>query len=76
VDFRGKLVRRHQAVLGWSLTAYLKALHAGGMPWEAIYWHVWAACVVFQVDDVMISALDADRYVIESDGLLITPRAR
>jgi len=74
VDFRGKLVRRHQAIIGWSLTAYLKALHAGGMSWEAIYWHVWGACVVLQADDAMISALESDRYQVEADGILFTPR--
>ena len=48
IDFRGGLVRRHTAIMGWSLTAYLKSLHVGGMSWEAIYWHVWAACVVLR----------------------------
>lgn len=47
---------------------------AGGMGWDAIYWHVWAACVVFRVDGIMISALEVDRYVIEPDGLLIRAR--
>eukprot|EP01041_Mallomonas_annulata_P013326 gene13326-28233_t len=73
IDFRGSLVRRHQAIPSWSLTGYLKTLHAGGMSWEAIYWHVWAACEVFQGGDVMISALDTDRYVVESDGILMIP---
>ena len=48
IDFRGGLVRRHAAIVGWSLTAYLKSLHVGGMSWEAIYWHVWAACIVLR----------------------------
>mmetsp|Transcript_3749 Transcript_3749/g.5862 ORF Transcript_3749/g.5862 Transcript_3749/m.5862 type:complete len:925 (+) Transcript_3749:62-2836(+) len=71
VDFRGQLASRHSAIVGWSLTFYLKTLHSGGMGWDAIYWHVWAACVVFRVDDVMISALEVDRYSVEPDGLLI-----
>jgi hypothetical protein len=44
------------------------------MGWDAIYWHVWAACVVFRADHVMISALEVDRYVVEPDGLLIRSR--
>jgi hypothetical protein len=125
VDFRGQLASRHSAIVGWSLTSYLKTLHsggfgrlcvlcfvgcskrilfmrelcewcgqscrashlvmsellacclcacAGGMGWDAIYWHVWAACVVFRADHVMISALEVDRYVVEPDGLLIRSR--
>jgi hypothetical protein len=74
IDFRGRLARRHSAIIGWSLTAYLKTLHAGGMSWDAIYWHVWAACEVFRVADVMIDALEVDRYTIEPDGLLIRAR--
>lgn len=46
VNFRGDFVRRHSSIPSWSLTSYLKTLHAGGMSWEAIYWHVWAACIV------------------------------
>lgn len=76
LDFRGKLVRRHHAISSWSLTAYLKALHAGGMPWEVIYWHVWGACEVFQVGDITISALDIDRYSVELDGLLINSKTK
>lgn len=71
IDFRGQLASRHAAIVGWSLTSYLKALHSGGMGWDAIYWHVWAACVVFRVENVMISALEVDRYTVEPDGLLI-----
>jgi hypothetical protein len=71
IDFRGKLVKRHMAIPGWSLTAYLKSLHAGGMGWEAIYWHVWAACQVFQAGDIVLSALQTNRYSVEEDGLLI-----
>jgi len=74
IDFRGQLASRHAAIVGWSLTSYLKALHSGGMGWDAIYWHVWAACVVFRVDNVMISALEVDRYTVEPDGLLIRGR--
>lgn len=74
VDFRGQLASRHSAIVGWSLTSYLKTLHSGGMGWDAIYWHVWAACVVFRVDGVMISALEVDRYAVEPDGLLIRGR--
>ncbi len=71
IDFRGRLCRRHVPIPGWSLTGYLKALHSGGMSWEAIYWHVWGACQVFQIDDITISALETDKYSIESDGILI-----
>lgn len=71
IEYRGKLARRHSAIPSWSLTAYLKALHAGGMSWEAIYWHVWSSCVVFRVADLMLSAQEVDKYKIESDGLLI-----
>ncbi len=71
IDFRGRLVSRHAAIPNWSLTSYLKTLHAGGMGWDAIYWHVWAACIVLKVDDVIISALEVDRYNVEPDGLLI-----
>jgi hypothetical protein len=74
VDFRGQLASRHSAILGWSLTSYLKTLHSGGMGWDAIYWHVWAACVVFRVENVMISALEVDRYTVEPDGLSIWGR--
>lgn len=48
IGFRGGLTRRHSPTTGWSLTTYLKVLHAGGMTWEAIYWHVWAACVIMR----------------------------
>eukprot|EP01038_Epipyxis_sp_PR26KG_P004062 gene4062-5805_t len=71
IDFRGNLSSRHAAIAGWSLTAYLKALHSGGMGWDAIYWHVWAACIVFRVDKIMISVLEVDRYTVEQDGLVI-----
>jgi len=74
IDFRGRLTSRHAAINGWSLTAYLKALHNGGMGWDAIYWHVWGACIVFRVDNVIVSALEVDRYTIESDGLIIKAR--
>jgi hypothetical protein len=74
VDYRGYLARRHAVITGWSLTSYLKTLHAGGMSWDAIYWHVWGACEVFLVGDVMVSALEVDRYTIEPDGLLIRSR--
>lgn len=75
IDFRGQLASRHAAIVGWSLTSYLKTLHSGGMGWDAIYWHVWAACVVFRVDNVMVSALEVDRYTVEPDGLLIRARS-
>ena len=39
------------------------------MTWEAIYWHVWAACQIFQFGDIAISSLETDRYKIESDGI-------
>jgi hypothetical protein len=69
IEFRGRLSRKHAAIPAWSLTSYLKALHAGGMTWEYIYWHVWSACVVFSVSNTIISARETDRYNIESDGL-------
>lgn len=71
IDFRGQLASRHAAIVGWSLTSYLKTLHSGGMGWDAIYWYVWAACVVFRVENVMVSTLEVDRYTVEPDGLLI-----
>ena len=86
ISFRGNLVRRHTSITGWSLTSYLKTLHTGGMSWEAIYWHVWASCIVMRptsnIDgrgrdssvDFMISALDVDRYSFEERGLLIYSR--
>ena len=74
IDHRGRLFSRHAAIIGWSLTAYLKSLHAGGMAWDSIYWHVWAACIVLrclQDDQLTISALETDRYHIEPDALII-----
>lgn len=72
IDFNGRLVKTHSSIPGWSLTAYLKSLHTAGMNWDAIYWHVWASCQVFQVSDFMISVIETDRYTIVPDGLLIT----
>ena len=69
-------MKSHDSIRGWSLTAYLKALHAGGMSWEAIYWHAWAACVVLQVEDVYISALDGDRYMISTEDMMLRIRSR
>ena len=74
IDFRGQLASRHSSIPGWSLTSYLKSLHSGGMGWDAIYWHVWAACVVFRVENIMISTLEVDRYTVEPDGLFIRGR--
>lgn len=74
IDYRGQLASRHSAIPGWSLTNYLKTLHAGGMGWDAIYWHVWAACIVFRVEKIFFSALEVDRYTIENDGLLVHSR--
>ena len=74
VDFRGNLRYRHVSIASWSLTGYLKSLHAGGMTWEAIYWHVWAACQIFQVGDYSISALETDKYQIEDDGIVINTK--
>ena len=119
IDFRGKMCYRHVSIPNWSLTGYLKALHAGGkkqavlhgmfmhmfcfpliflpslleiygeirmntlpsvsslisptfigMTWEAIYWHVWAACQVFRVGDFSISALETDKYQVMQPSLL------
>ena len=75
IDFRGKLVRRHMSIIGWSLTAYLKALHAGGMSWESIYWHVWAACQILQCGDMTLSALETDRYTLEENGIIIQKKS-
>ena len=83
--------RRHAPTTGWSLTSYLKVLHSGGMTWEAIYWHVWSACVVMRPTgdnlqtggggggqdmcvDYTVSALDVDRYSLDSDGVVIYSR--
>ena len=33
IDYHGSLTRRHYSIAGWSLTSYLKSLHAGGMSW-------------------------------------------
>jgi hypothetical protein len=41
------------------------------MGWDAIYWHVWAACIILRVKDFTISALEVDRYSVEPDGLVI-----
>lgn len=71
IDFRGRLTSRHAAIPSWSLTSYLKTLHSGGMGWDAIYWHVWAACIILRIDNLTISALEVDRYSIEPDGLMI-----
>jgi hypothetical protein len=74
VDFRGRLVKRHMSVSGWSLTNYLKSLHIGGMSWEYIYWHVWASCQVVAAGNITVSLLEIWRYNIETDGLtLLSP---
>jgi hypothetical protein len=75
VDFRGKLVRRHESVLDWSLTNYLKALHGtGGLSWEQIYWHVWSSCLVIRYDEIVFSLSEIQRYSLESDGLLFSTK--
>ncbi len=77
IDFNGRLAKTHSSIPGWSLTAYLKSLHTAGMHWDAIYWHVWSSCQVFQVADFMVSVLETHRYTVEADGLLIrAPAAR
>lgn len=60
IGFRGDITRRHSPTTGWSLTTYLKILHAGGMNWEAIYWHVWAACVVMRPIGYSVTAIDKE----------------
>lgn len=65
------MVSRHSSIYGWSLTSYLKCLHSGGMGWDYIYWHVWAACIILKIEDVVISALEVDRYTVDPDGILI-----
>ena len=88
ISYRGNICKRHSSITGWSLTSYLKTLHCGGMDWESIYWHVWAACIVLKPpkgqiirignreenDDFVISGLDVDRYSFEDLGLLILDR--
>lgn len=37
VDFRGKICHYHFSIPNWSLTSYLKTLHAGGMNWVKVY---------------------------------------
>lgn len=74
IEFRGKLMRRHSSIPNWSLTSYLKLLHSGGMNWEHIYWHVWAACTVIKSHDIIISVSDVDRYTIDSDSIIINHR--
>lgn len=41
VDFRGQLVRRHEALSPWSLTRTVTSLHRRGMSWTAVYWFLW-----------------------------------
>ncbi|CAM9777974.1 unnamed protein product [Scytosiphon promiscuus] len=41
VSFRGRLVRRHEALLPWSLTRTVTSLHRRGMSWTAVYWFLW-----------------------------------
>ncbi len=74
VNFRGQLARRHTAAVDWSLTSYLKLLHAGGMSWESIYWFVWSSCVVIAKDGVYFSVNEYSRYKIDDDAILIYPR--
>ena len=76
IDHRGKWVRCHDSVRGWSLTTYLKALHAGSMSWEAIYWHAWAACIVLQTGDACISILETDKYIISNEEKTVNIRTR
>lgn len=71
MDFRGRLVRRHSPSNDWSLTSYLKLLHAGGMNWESIYWYVWAACAVFSKGGAVFSANECSRYLCEADVVMI-----
>lgn len=72
INFRGKPVRRHFAVNGWSLTSYLKSLHAHGLSWECIYWHVWGACTLFRINnEVVFCAAESYRYNVLEDGLSI-----
>lgn len=77
VDYRGKWAKCHDSIKSWSLTSYLKGLHAAGMSWEAIYWHAWAACVVIQVGNVYISVLECDRYIVcaEDEALHISNKS-
>jgi hypothetical protein len=52
VDFRGQLASRHSAIVGWSLTSYLKTLHSGGVHLRCRAW--W---VVY--DNVTVRALQS-----------------
>eukprot|EP01031_Cornospumella_fuschlensis_P029075 gene29075-35089_t len=71
---RGELATSHSPLPHWSLTAYLKGLHGGGMGWEGIYFHVWAACVVLRGGSAGgITLLETDRFTIEPDGVTIHP---
>jgi hypothetical protein len=71
IDYRGRYEQRHASLPIWSLTNHLKALHVHGMTWEAIYWYVWSACVVFQVDDYMVSAWETDKYSLTEDVMIL-----
>jgi hypothetical protein len=83
ISFRGNIVRRHTSIPSWSLTSYLKTLHTV-MSWETIYWHVWATCIILrpniseknrhELTYLTISAIEIDRYTLETDGLLIFRR--
>lgn len=75
VDFRGKLVRRHESVPDWSLTNYLKTLHGtGGFSWEQIYWHVWSSCIIIRYNEIVFSLSEFQRYTLENDGILFSTK--
>ena len=63
IDRRGHLCLRHEPVEErWSLTEYVGELHAAGMPWEEVYWNMWAATHIFRctVCDAWFGAADME----------------
>ena len=63
IDRRGHLCLRHEPVEErWSLTEYVGELHAAGMPWEEVYWTMWAATHIFRctVCDEWFGAADME----------------
>jgi hypothetical protein len=60
VDFRGQLASRHSAIVGWSLTSYLKTLHSGGYAVGVLRLVGCVCCVLCglqQEDTVHVGAL-------------------
>ena len=74
IDYRGRWVRCHDSIRGWSLTSYLKALHSANMSWEIIYWHAWAACEVVHAGSLCVSLLETDRYLLSAENQSLSIR--